>query len=70
MVSDVTVHEPIAWVIGFESDDHIAAIGICRSEDDIAAGWVAPVRFGCNGGGGRERSGIENGEVVAVEVHL
>ena len=65
MSGDMAVHEPGARVVGFESDDDIAAPG---HEDDVAAGWVVEFQVEVRSVEFLVVGLLEEGEVVAVEV--
>ena len=46
MPRDVAVHEPGAWVVGFEGDDDVASRG---EQNDVAASGVADVEGALEG---------------------
>ena len=65
MVRDVAVHDPCARVVCLEGDDDVS---ICGQQHDVPAHGV--VAFGSQAGRKGEGGGLEDGEVVAVEVDL
>lgn len=66
MPCDVAMKSPCAWVVGLESDNDETSNG---EEDDVAAWRV--VELGVESGVGVRFAGLlEEGKVMAVEMHL
>ena len=63
MERDMAMHEPGTWVIGFESDDEVAA---GRKHGDVSSGWIVPLESRWIGE--VAFPGAEEVEIVAVEV--
>jgi hypothetical protein len=66
MIRDVTMHEPRAWVVGFEGYYDVSIAG---KQNDVASGRIVILRV-ISVGPCRVFDLLEDGKVVAVQMYL